>query len=135
MVATEGDIHSSEVNSRIHDLHLQFVAKSGSTDSEKIKLLSDSKDSVTSQRTESRKNELDKVLGDNLPKVKVPDSNKIVAILREHDPLVLQKHLLTSTVQNQLVEENKSSKSFGVVQIGELKNICLWVAHECLHTS
>lgn len=96
-----------EVNSRIHDLHLQFVTKggAGSPDSEKVKLLSDSKDSVTSQRTNSRRDsgsELDEVLGDNLPKVKVPDSKKIAAILKEHDPLVLQKHLLSSTVQNQV---------------------------------
>ncbi|XP_018574960.1 uncharacterized protein LOC108913817 isoform X2 [Anoplophora glabripennis] len=97
-----------EVNSRIHDLHLQFVTKSVSPDGEKVKLLSDSKDSVTSQRTNSRRNsksELDKVLGDKLPKVKVPDSKKFAAILKEHDPLVLQRHLLSSTVQNQVLQD------------------------------
>ncbi|RZC42701.1 hypothetical protein BDFB_010248, partial [Asbolus verrucosus] len=99
-----------EVNSRIHDLHLQFVTKSGSSspevDKSKVLIGGDSlnrKDSTSSQRTPRRSsgNALDSVLGDRIPKVKVPDSKKIAAILQEHDPLVLQKHLLTSTVQNQ----------------------------------
>lgn len=103
-----------EVNSRIHDLHLQFVAKSASD--EKLKLLSsgsggDRKDSsqtqpiwttpsVTSRRFSC--SELDTILGNRIPKVTLPDRKKIVAILREHDPIVLQKHLLVSTVQNQV---------------------------------
>lgn len=105
-----------EVNSRIHDLHLQFVTKSGCSspdggDKSKV-LISDSlsrKDSTTSQRTPRRnsKSALDLVFGDRIPKVKVPDSKKIAAILKEHDPIVLQKHLLTSTVQNQ-VSKKKS---------------------------
>jgi hypothetical protein len=103
-----------EVNSRIHDLHLQFVTKSGSSspDGDKSKVLSagdslDRRDSTTSQRTprKSSKSVLDLVLGDKIPKVKVPDSKKIAAILKEQDPLVLQKHLLTSTVQNQVLSQ------------------------------
>ncbi|XP_044257758.1 uncharacterized protein LOC123006907 isoform X5 [Tribolium madens] len=98
-----------EVNSRIHDLHLQFVTKSGASspdggDKSKV-LIGDSlsrKDSTTSQRTR-RNSALDLVLGDRIPKVKVPDSKKIAAILKENDPLVLQKHLLSTTVQNQVL--------------------------------
>jgi len=97
-----------EVNSRIHDLHLQFVAKSASD--EKLKLISaDRKDSSQTQQppvwTNRRHSgsELDIVLGgDRIPKISLPDGKKIAAILREHDPLVLQKHLLVSTVQNQV---------------------------------
>lgn len=100
-------LFSGEVNSRIHDLHTQFVTKStGSVDSDKLKYSSDKKDLTTSsQRTSIKKSvisELDSVLGDKIAKVKVPDSKKIAAILKEHDPLVLQKHLLTSTVKNQV---------------------------------
>lgn len=95
------------MNSRIHDLHTQFVTKSaGSVDSDKLKYSSDKKDLTTSsQRTSNKKSvisELDSVLGDKIPKVKVPDSKKIAAILKEYDPIVLQKHLLTTTVQNQV---------------------------------
>lgn len=95
------------MNSRIHDLHIQFVTKSaGSVDSDKLKYSSDRKDLTTSsQRTPIRKSvisELDSVLGDKIPKVKVPDSKKLAAILKEHDSVVLQKHLLTSTVKNQV---------------------------------
>lgn len=100
-----------EVNSRIHDLHLQFVAKSASD--EKLKLLSgDRKDSsqtqpmwTTAPTVPSRRlssSDLDAVLGDRIPKISLPDSRKISAILKEHDPLVLQKHLLVSTIQNQV---------------------------------
>ncbi|XP_074025311.1 javelin-like isoform X1 [Leptinotarsa decemlineata] len=106
-----------EVNSRIHDLHLQFVTKSGSTDSEKINRFSvgerrDSSSSSSSQITNRKSvvSELDSVLGDKLPKVStVADSKKISAILKEHDPLVLQKHLLSSTVQNQVFQEQLDS--------------------------
>lgn len=99
------------MNSRIHDLHTQFVTKGvGSVDSDKLKCSGDKKDLTTSsQRTSNKKSvisELDSVLGDKLPKVKVPDSKKIAAILKEHDPLVLQKHLLTTTVQNQVSNTN-----------------------------
>lgn len=94
-----------EVNSRIHDLHLQFVTKSGSClpVSDKNRLPSDeaSRQNLSSQRTR-RNSDLDLVFGDQIPKVKVPDSRKIQAILQEQDPLVLQKHLLSSTVQNQV---------------------------------
>ncbi|KAG5883444.1 hypothetical protein JTB14_028722 [Gonioctena quinquepunctata] len=110
-----------EVNSRIHDLHLQFVAKNGigSPDSEKNNRLSgagdrrDSSSSSSSQRTYRKSvvvSELDSVLGDKIPKVSsAPDTKKISAILKEHDPLVLQKHLLTSTVQNQVFQEQLDS--------------------------
>lgn len=98
------------MNSRIHDLHTQFVTKSaGSVDSDKLKFSSDRKDFTTSsQRTLNKKSvssELDSVLGDRIPQVKVPDSKKIAAILKEHDPMALQKHLLTTTVQNQVLFE------------------------------
>lgn len=99
-----------EVNSRIHDLHLQFVAKSASD--EKLKLLSgDRKESSqiqpvwTTPPVLSRRlscGELDAVLGNQVPKVSMPNRKKIAAILREQDPVVLQKHLLVSTVQNQV---------------------------------
>lgn len=95
------------MNSRIDDLHTQFVTESGgSVDSDKLKYSGDKKDLTTSsQRTSNKKSvisELDSVLGDKIPKVIVPDSKKIAAILKEHDPLVLQKHLLATTVQNQV---------------------------------
>ncbi|ENN82664.1 hypothetical protein YQE_00965, partial [Dendroctonus ponderosae] len=99
-----------EVNSRIHDLHLQFVAKSASD--EKLKLLSgDRKESSqiqpvwTTPPVLSRRlscSELDTVLGNQVRKVSMPNRKKIAAILREQDPVVLQKHLLVSTVQNQV---------------------------------
>uniref|UniRef100_A0AAR5PZ71 Uncharacterized protein n=1 Tax=Dendroctonus ponderosae TaxID=77166 RepID=A0AAR5PZ71_DENPD len=102
-----------EVNSRIHDLHLQFVAKSASD--EKLKLLSgDRKESSqiqpvwTTPPVLSRRlscSELDTVLGNQVPKVSMPNRKKIAAILREQDPVVLQKHLLVSTVQNQVLKQ------------------------------
>ncbi|XP_063909260.1 uncharacterized protein Jvl isoform X3 [Zophobas morio] len=110
-----------EVNSRIHDLHLQFVTKSGDSspdegEQSKVLLAGDSlsrKDSTTSQRTPRKhgKGVLDLVLGDRIPKVKVPDSKKIEAILKESDPVVLQKHLLTSTVQNQVLYQQLDTAS------------------------
>ncbi|XP_076250357.1 javelin-like isoform X2 [Rhynchophorus ferrugineus] len=104
-----------EVNSRIHDLHLQFVTKSASE--EKLKMLSgerkDSSQTQSASRTTIRRrysgSALDNVLGDFVPKVSVPDRNKIAAILKEQDPLVLQKHLLVSTVQNQVLREQLDS--------------------------
>ncbi|XP_066248658.1 uncharacterized protein jvl isoform X2 [Euwallacea similis] len=99
-----------EVNSRIHDLHLQFVAKS----EEKLKVLSGKDSSQTQPLWTSRRfsgSELDGVLGDRTPKISLPDSRKIAAILREHDPLVLQKHLLVSTVQNQVLKQKLDSAS------------------------
>lgn len=88
-------------------MHTQFVTKGvGPVDSDKLKFSSDRKDLTTSsQRTSNKRitlSELDSVFGDKIPKVKVPDSNKIAAILKEHDVLVLQKHLLTTTVHNQV---------------------------------
>lgn len=93
-----------EVNSRIHDLHLQFVAKGG-----KGETVVDSSVNVngfsspSSQRTTSKSvSELDEVIGDRIHKVKVPDSRKVAAVLKEHNPLVLQRHLLKSLVHNQV---------------------------------
>ncbi|KAL1505904.1 hypothetical protein ABEB36_005357 [Hypothenemus hampei] len=91
-----------EVNSRIHDLHLQFVAKSASD--EKLKLRVSCSD-------------LDAVLGDRIPKVALPvDKKKIAAILKENNPIVLQKHLLVSTVQNQVLKQQLDS--VGGVELG-----------------
>ncbi|XP_065156843.1 coiled-coil domain-containing protein 158-like isoform X2 [Atheta coriaria] len=96
---------SGEVNSRIHDLHLQFVTKDAD---DRVQSACANKVCVsTSQRTISRRgrsDELDLALGDQQPKVALPDSKKIAAILKEYDPIVLQKHLLTSTVQNQVLQ-------------------------------
>lgn len=102
---------SGEVNTRIHDLHLQFVTnKSAPSSPETDKtggrgLCVNNKQPSASQRTrrKSYRNVLDSVLGDRVPKVKGPDSRKIAAILKENDPLILQRHLLTSTVQNQVM--------------------------------
>ncbi|XP_056640092.1 uncharacterized protein LOC130447342 isoform X1 [Diorhabda sublineata] len=105
-----------EVNSRIHDLHLQFVTKNGTGGStqtpESEKFLRDSSTSTVancSQRTNRKSvgvRHIDLVFSDeNMPKVAVPDTEKIAAILKERDPLVLQKHLLTTTVRNQVLRE------------------------------
>lgn len=97
-----------EVNSRIHDLHLQFVTRSGpgSPDSDKTKTVcvgAKRNDASSSQRTTLRKtSELDAILGDRIHKVKVPDSKKVAAVLKEHNPLVLQRHLLNSIIHNQV---------------------------------
>lgn len=99
---------SGEVNTRIHDLHLQFVTnKSAPSSPNSEKTLKDMFNVPSaSQRTrkKSNSNVLDNILGDRVPKIKSPDSRKIAAILKEHDPLVLQRHLLTSTVQNQVLQ-------------------------------
>lgn len=101
-----------EVNSRIHDLHLQFVTKSGTgspPESDKIRKDTPSSSSsvaTSSQRTNQKSvSALDLVLSDQIPKVAVPNTKKIAAILKERDPLVLQKHLLTTTVRNQVLQE------------------------------
>lgn len=98
-----------EVNSRIHDLHLQFVTKSApdSPESGKTKVVcsgaNSRNDASSSQRTTPRKvSELDTLLGDRIYKVKVPDSKKVAAVLKEHNPIVLQRHLLNSIVYNQV---------------------------------
>ncbi|XP_049821672.1 uncharacterized protein LOC109601835 isoform X2 [Aethina tumida] len=100
-----------EVNSRIHDLHHQFVTKSGAASPDATdRLVGASK--APAQRTPKKGgfvSVLDTVLGDRVPKVAVPDSVKISAILKEHDPLVLQKHLLNSTVQNQVLMQELDS--------------------------
>lgn len=114
-----------EVNSRIHDLHVQFVADGtrqvlteGSTVvgvCEKDQTVPSV--AVTSSAGRRRTNSsgrlartpggstLDLVLGDSVPKVKLTDSSKVAAILKERNPLVLQKHLLTTTVKNQVLQE------------------------------
>lgn len=101
-----------EVNSRIHDLHSQFVTRSvssgdicGEKTSKNLLNIDDNKEFVTSsQRTNkySGSSLLDAVLDDKIDRVKVPDSRKIAAILKEQDVLVLKKHLLKSTVHNQV---------------------------------
>lgn len=96
------------MNSRIHDLHLQFVTKSAPSSPENGKTKTvcsgaNRNDASSSQRTTPRKvSELDTILGDRIYKVKVPDSKKLVAVLKEHNPLVLQRHLLNSIVHNQV---------------------------------
>lgn len=98
-----------EVNSRIHDLHLQFVAKSApsSPETDRPKLISggaSKRDLSSSHSTpiKVKRSDLDLVLGTKIPKVKTVSSNKIKAILKEHDPTVLQRHLLISTVENEV---------------------------------
>lgn len=98
----------SELNNRIHDMHLQFIAKSPTPETKVIRR-SSSRSSVES---------LDSVMGNRVPKVKEPDSKRIAAILLEHDPIVLQRHLLSTTVQNQVIYlfvyklQAKSSETF-----------------------
>ncbi|XP_031348553.1 uncharacterized protein LOC116174710 isoform X3 [Photinus pyralis] len=105
---------SGEVNTRIHDLHLQFVTnKSGSSSpsAEKTCKFNES-DLIPSASHRTRKkvssSSLENLLGNCTPKVKAPDSRKIAAILKEHDPLILQRHLLTTTVQNQVLQQQLS---------------------------
>ncbi|CAH1137977.1 unnamed protein product [Phyllotreta striolata] len=102
-----------EVNSQIHDLHLQFVTKTsdtGSSVSEKSSV-SDRKDSAQQRTIQQSVSDIDGVFSRKLPKVAVPDSKKIRAILKERNPLVLQKHLLTSTVKNQVLQEQLNNIS------------------------
>ncbi|XP_071051253.1 probable basic-leucine zipper transcription factor L isoform X2 [Onthophagus taurus] len=117
-----------EINSRIRDMHLEFVGKPSPEKQNRM-----SRRDVTShQRTTTNvigfnngdfnDNDSDKKedLSD-LPKVLVPDRRKFEAILMEHDPLVLQKCLLTSTVENQVLQcklETATKKEIGLV--GEL---------------
>lgn len=82
-----------EINSRIRDLHSEFVTKSDNNDVI-------SSDTVSSQTSTAR--HLGVTLGDKLYKVNSPDCNKIAAVLKERDPLVLQRHLLNTIVHNQV---------------------------------
>lgn len=97
-----------EVNSRIRDLHLEFVTKStNSSESDNKDVISSAlkKDSVSSQSSIPKKttvSDLDVKLGDKLFKVNSPDCNKIAAVLKERNPIVLQKHLLNTIVHNQV---------------------------------
>lgn len=96
-----------EVNSRIHDLHLQFVSKSvpGSPETDRPKVFSSGAATrdLSSQRTPVKvKSAIDTVLGNKIPKVKSFDSDKVEAILKEQDPVVLQRHLLITTVENEV---------------------------------
>lgn len=119
-----------EVNSRIHDLHVQFVADSTRqvlTDGSTVRVSEKDQtvpsvpitNSVGKNRTNSASrlsrtagvSALDLVLGDSVPKVKLTDSGKVAAILKEKNPLVLQKHLLTSTVKNQVLQEQLETVS------------------------
>ncbi|KAF5275825.1 hypothetical protein FQR65_LT04063 [Abscondita terminalis] len=100
---------SGEVNTRIHDLHSQFVTNRSAPSSPNSEKTSKEIFNVPSASQRTRKksnfNVLDNILGDRVPKIKSPDSKKITAILKEHDPLVLQRHLLTSTVENQVLQQ------------------------------
>lgn len=101
---------SGEVNTRIHDLHSQFVTNKSTPSSPETEKISDKQSAMNNQSSASQRtrrkinrNVLDNVLGERVPKVKSPESRKISAILQEHDPVVLQRHLLSSTVQNQVI--------------------------------
>ncbi|CAH2014543.1 unnamed protein product [Acanthoscelides obtectus] len=119
-----------EVNSRIHDLHLQFVTKGGGAiTSTPIGSAPSSPDgpAVTAppkyppsdatndahgyqrRRQVGGAAELDNVLGDGVPKTRSVDSRKVAAILREKDWLTLQRHLLASSVRNQVLQEKLDS--------------------------
>ncbi|XP_044756999.1 uncharacterized protein LOC123315395 isoform X2 [Coccinella septempunctata] len=111
-----------EVNSRIHDLHAQFVNKSAVLTLEKSETcdrktsaskVDESSSSHTDPRTCSEGGsdvcELDRVLGIEVPKVEIIDNKKFSAILAEQNPTVLQKHLLSSTVQNEILMKQLES--------------------------
>lgn len=96
-----------EVNSRIRDLHLEFVTKStNSSESDNKDVISSAlkNESVSSQSCIPKKasDDLDVKLGNKLFKVNSPDCDKIAAVLKERNPLVLQKHLLNTIVHNQV---------------------------------
>lgn len=95
----------SELNNRIHDMHLQFVSnKSPAVSPESPKEFKvKTSQKVRRNSSKSSVEGLDTVLGNRIPKVKEPDSKRIAAILLEHDPIVLQRHLLSTTVQNQVI--------------------------------
>lgn len=103
-----------EVNSRIHDLHLQFVAKStpSSPETDRPKFISsgtskrDLLSSSHSTPVKVKKSDLDIVLGTKIPKVKSVSSIKIKAILNEQNPTILQRHLLISTVENEVTDNH-----------------------------
>ncbi|XP_017772093.1 PREDICTED: uncharacterized protein LOC108559354 isoform X2 [Nicrophorus vespilloides] len=86
-----------EVNSRIQDLHSQFVTSSSSSTCADVA-------EAAPTTSKSIPSKIDDALGTDIPKVRLPDSKKIAAILKEYDPIVLQKHLLTSTVQNHVLQ-------------------------------
>lgn len=98
-----------EVNSRIRDLHLQFVTKSddGVVPSEVCR---DGSASSQLNSVPKKASDLDAALGTKLYKVVTPDSGKIAAVLNEHNPLVLQKHLLNTIVHNQVCDINVVTK-------------------------
>lgn len=112
----------SELNNRIHDMHMQFVSNkscpnspenskpSSPSDCKTPPVPSSKRDSPvkrsptrrSSVRSSTSAESLDSVLGIKIPRIKTPDSRRIAAILLEHDPIVLQKHLLSTSVQNQV---------------------------------
>ncbi|KAK9875156.1 hypothetical protein WA026_005947 [Henosepilachna vigintioctopunctata] len=112
-----------EVNSRIHDLHLQFVAKNNAAATDKARSAAKNERTVSEVveddsarvpdlrevRTSGGEGlaesgeTLDEVLGGEIPKVQVTDTRKFSVILSESDPLVLQKHLLSSTIHNEIL--------------------------------
>ncbi|XP_068085009.1 serine-rich adhesin for platelets isoform X2 [Anabrus simplex] len=99
--------HKSELNSRIHDLHSQFV--SGKRHSQPS-LGSE----VTDPGGRTRLGTLDGIISSptRLPKVSA-DPDKVAAILQEFNPVELQRHLLTTAVQNKVLHKRleKVSKS------------------------
>nr|CAH7739991.1 unnamed protein product [Callosobruchus chinensis] len=119
-----------EVNSRIHDLHLQFVTKGGgaitSTPAGSAPSSPDGPSATAPpryptvdvtghapghqrRRQGGGASELDAALGDVVPRSRSVDSRKVAAILREKDWLGLQRHLLASTVRNQVLQEKLDS--------------------------
>lgn len=102
----------SELNNRIHDMHLQFVSNKSpvvtpdspvkGSDFGKISKQPSHKAVVKRSSSKSSVESLDSIMGNRIPKIREPDSKRIAAILLEHDPLILQRHLLSQTVQNQV---------------------------------
>ncbi|CAG9823552.1 unnamed protein product [Phaedon cochleariae] len=123
---------TQRVNSRIHDLHLQFV-KSGAGVADRDepggrRPTGDRRDppsSICSSQRAGREapSEIDAALGDEVPRVGAPDGRKVAAILRERDPLVLQKHLLTTTVRNQTNTNLIRSEFSGYSSPGNMLNL------------
>lgn len=92
-----------EVNSRIRDLHSEFVTKNAESDNKDVISSAFKKELVSSQTsTHMKSSNIDATLGGELHKVNTPDCDKIAAVLKERDPLVLQKHLLNTIVHNQV---------------------------------
>ncbi|XP_045466053.1 uncharacterized protein LOC123674926 isoform X3 [Harmonia axyridis] len=115
-----------EVNSRIHDLHAQFVTKSDLERGRSI-LRTPSARTVSggAKCTKSEDEcDLDRTLGADVPKVRFIDNAKFCAILAEKNPSILQKHLLTSTVQNEiLLKQLESATKVEVDLVDKLSKV------------